>query len=166
MMAAMTPDQALLVLGLDETSTWVDIRRAYRMKIRLAHPDAGGSFERAALLNDAMAVLTRSYAPAQPIDEAVAEELVFLAPKSEVFDRLHLALDSVADVVLVDAAAGLLIGDLRSEMGSGRLVVEVHSPVDRTEPSTVEFTLDQLGANPAPPIGDVVRELARLVRGA
>ena len=88
------------------------------------------------------------------------------APKSEVFDRLHLALDSVADVVLVDAAAGLLIGDLRSEMGTGRLVVEVHSPVDRTEPSTVEFTLDQLGANPAPPIDDVVRELARLVRGA
>jgi hypothetical protein len=166
MMAAMTPDQALLVLGLDETSTWVDIRRAYRMKIRRAHPDAGGSFERAALLNDAMAVLTRSYAPAEPIDEAVSEELVFLAPKSEVFDRLRLALDSVADVVLVDAAAGLLIGDLRSEMGTGRLVVEVHSPVDRTEPSTVEFTLDQLGANPAPPIDDVVRELARLVRGA
>jgi hypothetical protein len=79
---------------------------------------------------------------------------------------LRLALDSVADVVLVDAAAGLLIGDLRSEMGTGRLVVEVHSPVDRTEPSTVEFTLDQLGANPAPPIDDVVRELARLVRGA
>ena len=176
MMAEMTPDQALLLLGLDETSTWVEIRHAYRTKIRQAHPDAGGSFEPAALLNDAMAVLARAFAqddeqPATTTDVAVRvvttaddDELVLVAPNGEVFDRLWRALDAVADVVTVDRWAGVLVGDLRDELGAGRLVVEVRSPRDPTEQSTVEFTLDQLGALPAPHIDDVVRELARLVR--
>ena len=166
MMATMTPDQALLLLGLDEKSTWAEIRHAYREKIRQAHPDAGGSFEPAASLNAAMAVLTRTFVPAQTVEESATDELVFLAPQSEVFDRLRRALDAVANVVVADADAGLLVGDLRHEIGFGRLVVEVHSPVDRAQQSTVEFTLDQLGSHPAPRIDDVVRELARLVRGA
>jgi hypothetical protein len=176
MMAAMTPDQALRLLGLDETSTWAEVRHAYRMKIRTAHPDAGGSFEPAATLNDAMAVLARRFAPddaplAPPAGAAfritaTAEDdgLVLVAPTGEVFDRLRRALDAVADVVVVDASAGVLVGDLHEDLGAGRLVVEVRPPVDPTQPSTVEFTLDQLGAMPAPNIDDVVRELARLVR--
>ena len=176
MMAAMTPDQALRLLGLDETSTWAEIRHAYRMKIRTAHPDAGGSFEPAASLNDAMAVLAREFAPhdAQPASTADAafritataedDGLVLVAPTGEVFDRLWRALDAVADVVVADPSAGVLVGDLHDDLGAGRLVVEVRPPVDATQPSTVEFTLDQLGALPAPNIDDVVRELARLVR--
>jgi hypothetical protein len=176
MMATMTPDQALRLLGLDETSTWAEIRHAYRMKIRSAHPDAGGSFEPAASLNDAMAVLTRTFGPndAPPASTAdvafriaaTAEDdgLVLVAPTGEVFDRLWRALGAVADVVVVDASAGVLVGDLHDDLGAGRLVVEVRPPVDPTQPSTVEFTLDQLGTSPAPNIDDVVRELARLVR--
>ena len=176
MMAAMTPDQALLLLGLDEASTWAEIRHAYRMKIRQAHPDAGGSFEPAASLNDAMAVLARKFAPhgeqtasTADVEVRVAaagedEGLVLVAPNGEVFERLWRALRAVADVVVVDASAGVLVGDLHDDLGTGRLVVEVRSPVDPTQPSTVEFTLDQLGALPAPNIDDVVRELARLVR--
>jgi hypothetical protein len=176
MMTAMTPDQALLVLGLDETSTWTEIRHAYRTKIRRAHPDAGGSFEPAASLNDAMAVLARQFAPNDERTASTAEMevriavtgdddgLVLIAPTGEVFDRLWRALDVVADVVVVDATAGVLVGDLHDDLGTGRLVVEVRSPADPTQPSTVEFTLDQLGALPAPNIDDVVRELARLVR--
>ena len=72
------------------------------------------------------------------------------------------ALGAVADVVVVDASAGVLVGDLHDDLGTGRLVVEVRAPIDPTQPSTVEFTLDQLGALPAPNIDDVVRELARL----
>jgi hypothetical protein len=159
MMAAMTPDQALRLLGLDETNSWVEIRSAYRTRIRDAHPDAGGSFERAASLNDAMAVLTREFK-----SQLWRDDLVLLAAKSEVFDRLWHALDAVAEVVVVDAEAGVLVGELRGEMGPGRLVVEVHSPVDPARPSTVEFTLDPLDARPAPRIDDVVRELARRVR--
>ena len=176
MMAVMTPDQALLLLGLDETSTWAEIRHAYRTKIRRAHPDAGGSFEPAASLNDAMAVLARKFAPNDERSAAIADMevrisvsgdddgLVLVAPTGEVFARLWRALDEVADVVVVDASAGVLVGDLHDELGTGRLVVEVRSPVDPTQPSTVEFTLDQLGSLPAPNIDDVVRELARLVR--
>ena len=175
MMTAMTPDQALRLLGLDETSTWAEVRHAYRMKIRRAHPDAGGSFEPAASLNDAMAVLARNFAPNEVTEHtgdvtfritATAEDdgLVLVAPTDEVFDRLWRALGAVADVIVVDASAGVLVGDLHRDFGAGRLVVEVRPPVDPTQPSTVEFTLDQLGALPAPNIDDVVRELARLVR--
>jgi len=176
MMTVMTPDQALRLLGLDENSSWAEIRHAYRTKIRFAHPDTGGAFEPAATLNDAMAVLARRYAPSgdQPASNAdfevrIAapgedEGLVLLAPSGEVFDRLWRALGAVADVVVVDASAGVLVGDLHDDLGTGRLVVEVRAPTDPTKPSTVEFTLDQLGALPAPNIDDVVRELARLVR--
>ena len=104
MMAAMTPDQALLLLGLDESSTWAEIRRAYRARIRQAHPDAGGSFETAASLNDAMAVLTHTFS--SRVDNElvlVDDELVLVAPKREVFDRLHAALAAVAEVVAIDS---------------------------------------------------------------
>ena len=115
MMSAMTPDQALRLLGLDETSSWAEIRHAYRTKIRRAHPDAGGSFEPAASLNDAMAVLARTFAAnddrtAATTDVAVRiaaagddDGLVLVAPTGEVFDRLWRALDAVADVVVADA---------------------------------------------------------------
>ena len=176
MMSSVTPDQALRLLGLDETSTWTEIRHAYRTKIRSAHPDAGGSFEPAASLNDAMAVLARTFAATDDRSATTADVslhiaatgdddgLVLVAPNGEVFDRLWRALDAVAEVVVADASTGVLIGDLRDELGTGRLVVEVRAPVDPTKPSTVEFTLDQLGPLPAPSIDDVVRELARLVR--
>jgi len=167
MMATMTPDQALQVLGLDETSTWAEIRRAYRAKIRQAHPDAGGSFEPAASLNDAMAVLSHTFTP--PVDNElvlVDDELVLVAPKSEVFDRLRDVLAAVADVVVVDAATGVLIGELHRDVGAGRLMIEVRTPLDATQPSTVEFTLDPIDARPTPLIDDVVRELARRLRAS
>ena len=167
MIAAMTPDQALLLLGLDHTSTWVQIRRAYRTKIRQAHPDAGGSFERAASLNDAMAVLTRTFTPHIENELVlVDDELVLVAPRSEIFARLRAVLDAVAEVVVVDTAKGVLVGELRGELGAGRLVIEVHTPADPTQPSTVEFTLDPVDARPTPRIDDVVRELARLLRAS
>ena len=176
MMAAMTRDQALQLLGLDETSTLADIRQAYRIAIRRAHPDAGGSSELAAALNDAMAVLAKTPSivgapPSSAVDLSVHvgdslrdDELVFVAPVDEVFDRLWHALDTVADVVVADPIAGLLVGDLRAELGAGRLVVEFHVACDDARSSTVEFTLDQNGPRAAPPIDQVVRELARLVR--
>jgi hypothetical protein len=181
MMTAMTRDQALRLLGLDETSTWAEIRHAYRAEIRRAHPDAGGSFERAASLNDAMAVLARSSGvgmtseTSQPADAVVdlavrrgseggEDDLVFVAPPREVFERLRRALDELADVIVADPAGGLLVGDLHGALGAGRLVVELRPDRDDAATSTVEFTLDQIGMDAAPPIERVVRELARIVR--
>lgn len=176
MMMAMTRDQALRLLGLSDASTWAEIRHAYRVAIRSEHPDAGGSSERAAALNGAMAVLAKTASSPTPAPQSVTDvvvhaadgprddELVFVAPDGEVFDRLWRALDVVADVVIADPAAGVLVGDLRSELGAGRLVVELRAMRDEARSTTVEFTLDQSGPRAAPPIDRVVRELARLVR--
>ena len=178
MMTPMTRDQALRLLGLDDTSTWADIRHAYRIAIRRDHPDVGGSSERAAALNDAMAVLAKNASTAGTPPQSVADvavratdgpsddELVFVAPAAEVFDRLWRALDVIADVVVADPVAGLLVGDLHSELGAGRLVVELRAAHDEALSNTVEFSLDQNGPRAAPPIDEVVRELARLVRSS
>lgn len=55
--AAMDREEALSVLGLDETATPDDIRRAHRDLMRQHHPDRGGSDWLAAKLNQAKEVL-------------------------------------------------------------------------------------------------------------
>jgi hypothetical protein len=53
--------EARRALGLGPTPAWDDVRAAYRQAIRAAHPDrAGGSTQRAAVLNDAYATLLRA----------------------------------------------------------------------------------------------------------
>lgn len=56
---AMTEAEALTVLGLGPEAGPEDIRRAHLALIREAHPDAGGSTERAARINRARDVLLR-----------------------------------------------------------------------------------------------------------
>ncbi len=53
----MSRAEALAVLGLDETATEADIRRAHRELMRRHHPDRGGSDWLAAKLNQAREVL-------------------------------------------------------------------------------------------------------------
>ncbi|MBY0565569.1 MAG: J domain-containing protein [Hyphomonadaceae bacterium] len=51
--------QARAVLGVPADATESDIRRAYREKMRSAHPDRGGSHERASQLSAARDTLLR-----------------------------------------------------------------------------------------------------------
>lgn len=54
----MTREEALQVLGLDESATRDDVQREYRRLMRKVHPDLGGSSYLAAKLNEAKDVLS------------------------------------------------------------------------------------------------------------
>src|SRR5262245_11507410 len=53
----LTREYALALLGLCENASADDVRRAYRERMLLYHPDNGGSSELAARLNEAAAIL-------------------------------------------------------------------------------------------------------------
>jgi len=55
----LTPEFALALLGLRENASADDVRRAYRERMLLYHPDNGGSSALAARLNEAAAILRK-----------------------------------------------------------------------------------------------------------
>lgn len=55
----LTREYALALLGLREDAGAGDLRRAYRERMLLYHPDSGGSSALAARLNEAMAILRK-----------------------------------------------------------------------------------------------------------
>jgi DnaJ domain len=54
----MSRDEALEILGLDQTATADDVRREYRRLMKKLHPDLGGSSYLAAKVNEARDVLS------------------------------------------------------------------------------------------------------------
>ena len=55
----LTPEYALALLGLRENASADDVRRAYRERMLLYHPDNGGSAALATRLNEAAAILRK-----------------------------------------------------------------------------------------------------------
>ena len=55
----LTPGYAFALLGLHENASADEVRRAYRERMLLYHPDSGGSSALAARLNEAMAILRK-----------------------------------------------------------------------------------------------------------
>ena len=55
----LTPEYALALLGLRENASADDVRRAYRERMLLYHPDNGGSSALAARLNEAVTILRK-----------------------------------------------------------------------------------------------------------
>jgi len=54
-------DAALVTLGLEQGVNWLDIRRAYKSKIAMSHPDKGGHAEDFIEIRKAYEVLSCSY---------------------------------------------------------------------------------------------------------
>jgi hypothetical protein len=57
----MSQNEAYQLLGLGEGASRADVGKAYRRLMKEAHPDHGGSAQRAARLNEAKQVLTRRH---------------------------------------------------------------------------------------------------------
>jgi hypothetical protein len=168
------------------------VRRAYRERIRLLHPDVAGpsSAAVAARTNEAFRVVRAAVVAGEhpvvptpgggagddavtvapcpdrdgPVEVAVVDDdgLALVAPPDEVFDRLHAVLHTVGQVTYVDPEGGLLECLLETE-GHPTSRLTV-SLQGRGASTEAFFTLESLDAASAPPLPAVVRLLAGRLR--
>ena len=174
----MNVNEACQILGVEPTADDQTLRDAHRRKIRLAHPDVGGSAAAAARLNEALAVLrstdlsARPDLPAAGVSSVPAPSptrpadvddyfVVDVAP-DDLLSRLAEAGHEVGEVVFVDPHVGMLEIVVGDAPGVGQLAVTVGGPV--AGGTEVSFTLEPLGITPAPPIGPVVTALMAAIR--
>lgn len=171
--AAIT--DALAVLGLGASATWTEIRRAYRDRVRVAHPDIEatdrlGATGRTAALNVAFDTLAAATAGgSRPLPEPepppapvpAATPITLRAGPGDVFVQLLEAAHEIGEVGYMDPEAGLIQILLGAGPAASQLLISVDQ--DR-EPPTASFTLDSPGGEEPPPIQSVVDELAALLR--
>jgi len=190
--SAGAPDlvHARVVLGLGPAPTWAEVRVAYRAQIAAAHPDrAGGDTERAALVNEAYAVLERAHrqgglgegavaraappepAPAaeprwEPLDEppeVLEGDTVHLAvPPDEAFGRLVEAGHRIGAVTYVDRSCSILEVLVRVEgEGTCSLLITTQG---RAEGTDAFCTLEAIEHVASPPVRPVVEALVEALR--
>lgn len=173
----MDRERALRTLGLEKGALADDINRAYRALIRQAHPDAGGSTAVAARITEAYHWLQRTGTPSPPPPRppqpdppapvATDDSVALLLPPGDIFIRLIEAGHQLGEVSYIDRDAGIVQVTFTAENGVVcQLAATVVSGGDATSrgDARVEFTLDPLASGDAPPIGQVVDHLARLIR--
>ena len=144
----------------------------HRAAIRRSHPDAGGSTDRAARVNQAFSILQQATnggrnalpppppatTPVPPIEGSPATVLGADSP-AELLLCLADVGHEVGEVVFVDLLSCILEIIVGSEPGVARLTAAVG---ERTNDGvSVAFTLEPLGAAAPPPIGEVVNDLLR-----
>lgn len=169
---------ARTTLGLGPRPTWDEVRVAYRALIRGAHPDrAGGSTERAAVLNGAYSTLLQArrdgtlaqtappavhpnepWAEATTPPEVLDGDTVHLhLPPDEAFLRLLDAAHQIGDVTYVDRSCAIfeaLVG-VDGE-GTCSLVVTLQGRADGTD---AFCTLEAIEHVASPPVRHVVEAL-------
>lgn len=173
MLVTMDIATALGVLGLNHEADWTEVRAMHRAAIRHSHPDAGGSTDRAAQINQAFGLLEQvtnsgrnplpPLPPAAkcsvPTDEASPSTVVGADSPAELLLCLADVGHDVGEVVSIDPQSGLLEIIVGSEPGVAQLTVAVG---ERTKDGiSVAFTLESLGVAAPPPIGEVVNDLLR-----
>lgn len=175
----MDRERALRTLGLDAGAKATDIDRAYRVLIRQAHPDAGGSTAVAARITEAYHWLQRAgtpptmsskpASPPKPQTPAAAsadDSMTLLLPPGDLFIRLVEAGHQLGEVSYIDRDAGIVQVTFTADNGVvcqlAATIVSGGSSTARGD-ARVEFTLDPLASGQAPPISRVVAHLARLI---
>jgi hypothetical protein len=168
----MDVDEARAVLGVAAGSSAADERSAFRRRLRDTHPDVAGPRVDAgvavARLTRALAVLraARSAPPTPPPAPPTAsvdprpggDSLLLDAPADEAFVAVLEAAHLVGEVTYVDARLGLLEAVLAGGVGTPcQLLVTLQGRATHTE---AFCTLEPLGADPCPPVADVVAALA------
>jgi hypothetical protein len=177
---ATATEVALQALGLVRPVDWDHIRSTYRSRIRAAHPDIDGAnasaTASAARLNWAFDVLAnateqgrRPLPDPQPVvtpvvgrrpraEVASTSPITLRAGPGDVFVQLLEAAHEIGDVSYMDPEAGLIQVLLESgDPTASQLLIAVDRSV---EPPTASFTLDTQDGAHAPPIQDIVDELA------
>ncbi len=175
----MNRERALRTLGLEKGAQPADINRAYRELIRHAHPDVGGTTAVAARITEAYHWLRRAgnkppepsksspQKSAMPAKSKTDDSLVLHLPAGDVFARLVDAGHELGEVSYIDPTTGIVQVTFTADNGVVcQLAATVQAnPVSgtRQRETQVEFTLDPLASGQAPPIGQVVAQLVRLI---
>ena len=175
----MDVHQALGLLGVGASTPWEEVRRAYRDQLMASHPDAAGaqaSPERTEQVVEAFRTLrelTDDGLKPLPTDSGFGFEdhdfndpnapLVLHARPGDVFVRLCQAGEHIGHVSYKDRDANILQITLDSSehWGPSQLTAELTADGDLT---LALFSLEPMGVRPAPPIGDVVADLAESLR--
>ena len=76
----MTREHAALLLGVDENSSADDVQRAWKVWVRLAHPDAGGDRDHFEALMHARRVLLASVVRANAVEAGTASATEHAVP--------------------------------------------------------------------------------------
>jgi len=158
---------ALAVLGVAMPCEWEDVRRAYRDRLMASHPDtaaSGASGEQTEAVVAAFRSLrtitedgTLPLPSPQGVDDGIGPMVLYARP-GDVFARMCQAADEIGHLSYADRDANLLqvtIGN--DEWAPSQLTAELSAEGQVT---TALFSLEALGSQPAPPIGDVVAKLA------
>lgn len=162
---------ALAVLGVRAPCTWDEVRAAYRDKLMEAHPDtarAGASAEQTAAVVAAFRSLrTLTEDGLLPIPAPLAGgdgvgPMVLYARPGDVFARMCQAADEIGHLSYADRDANLLQVTIASDSWApSQLTAELTA---EGEVTTALFTLEALGSDEAPPIAEVVQQLAMQLR--
>lgn len=167
---------ALSELGLDRSASWDEIRRAYRDQVRSSHPDLAAAdqqraTQRTARINVAFTFLAectdrgrRSLPEPNPPPAPVAPvaPVTLQTPPGDVFVQFLEAAYEVGDVSYMDPEAGLIQVLLdQGDPCASQLLIAIDT---EAEPPTASFTLDAADATHAPPIRDIVDQLAHAMR--
>lgn len=174
--------EARAVLGVTATDGWDVVRRAYRTRIRAAHPDTHGvgATPRAIQLNEAYAVLSRAKraggpsvgapappppAPPGPPAVGVAVEgtdtVLLAAPPDEAFALLLDAGHRVGSVSYVDRSCTIFEVVVRQDDETCSLVVTLQGRAHGTE---AFLTLEAMERAASLPPGRILRRLVDALR--
>ncbi len=163
---------ALRTLQVEPGAVWDDVRRQYRELLLINHPDHASDADAAnrtdrivaafRVLRDHTADGIRPLPAPLPSHSPEPPPLVLYARPGDVFARLCQAAEHVGHVAYVDRDSNLIqVVIERQGWAASQLTAEI-TPSD--DLSTVMFSLEPLGAGEAPPIADVVAELADRLR--
>lgn len=167
---------ALAVLGVSTPCEWEDVRRAYRDRLMASHPDTG-SASASSEATDAVVAAFRSlrtmtedgalplpHASSAPDDSLsfAGGPMVLYARPGDVFARMCQAADEIGHLSYADRESNLLQVTIASdEWAPSQLTAELSAEGDVT---TALFSLEALGAGQAPPIAEVVQQLAEQLK--
>ncbi len=179
----MNEAEARATLGVEPGTSPDELRRAFRRRLRQAHPDLAPGDPHAA---EATARLVRAFAllrhrrlpsapsptpsscgpwasSAQPTVEVDGDSLTFPAPPDEVYRRLMAAAEQLGELTYVDPDARLL--DTVVTMADGTACSLLANLQGRANGTEVFLTLEALGREPSPPVAPLVAALAALLAG-
>lgn len=185
----VNPTSAADVLGVPIDAPWTVVRRAYRDRMRRAHPDAGGTgdAQEAVLLNRAYATLeelrrntvdetplgdgstssSAGHGEAQPIEvvgvlRLATDTLAIALPGDEAFRLVFDAAHDIGDITYLDGS-GPLLEVLCRFVGepATSLLLTFQGRAAHTE---IHGTVESIEARPAPPTAAVVDLLEDALR--